>query len=140
MQRTFNPKTQKHPFESATFIGEEIKEFQKQVPLIVGLCNPGLKPRHWEQIKQLGLRIDPQQETLGVLINSELYKDLPKIEEISEQATKEYTNEKILTKIEEEWQPVTCELKEWKDSGTHIISGNTVDEVQMLLDDHIIKV
>ena len=51
MQRTFDPKKNSSAYQSAVDIGLEIKEFQKQVPLVVCLCNPGLKPRHWEQVK-----------------------------------------------------------------------------------------
>jgi len=32
--------------------------------------------------------------------------------------------------MEEEWKPITAELKPWKETGTFIMSGATVDEVQ----------
>ena len=54
------------------------------------------------------------------------YKDL---EDISESASKEFTIEKILSKMDADWSSVQAELKPWKDTGTHIMSGTTVDEV-----------
>lgn len=42
--------------------------------------------------------------------------------------------------IYEQWQPVNFELKAWKDTETYIVAGGTVDEMQSLMDDHIIKV
>lgn len=42
-------------------------------------------------------------------------------------------------KMNEEWFQVALEVKEHRDSGTHIISGASVDEIQALLDDHLLK-
>ena len=76
---------------------------------------------------------------LNTLIELELSKKLDKIEEISDAASKEYSNEKILAKMLEDWQNVICELKPWKDTGTFVVSGAAVDEIQTILDDQIVK-
>ena len=68
-------------------------------------------------------------------IDLELSNHLPKLEEISENASKEYNIEKILNKMLDDWEPITIELKAWKDTGTFIVGGASVDEVQQLLDD-----
>lgn len=57
------------------------------------------------------------------------------MEEISDSASKEFNIEKIMNKMQEDWDPITVELKPWKDSGTFIVGGTSVDEVQTLLDD-----
>lgn len=51
-----------------------------------------------------------------------------------------WCEEKTLESIYEQWQPVNFELKAWKDTETYIVAGGTVDEMQSLMDDHIIKV
>ena len=45
----------------------------------------------------------------------------------------------MLCGVQEDWEPVVLELKAHKDSGTHILTGTTCEEIQALLDDHIIK-
>ena len=61
------------------------------------------------------------------------------IEEISEQASREWSIEKALDKMHADWQELNLELAEWKATGTHILRGGPLDEAQTLLDDHIIK-
>lgn len=39
----------------------------------------------------------------------------------------------------EDWAPVECEIKPWKDTGTYVLGGGSVDEMQTLLDDQIVK-
>lgn len=29
----------------------------------------------------------------------------------------------------EDWEPIICELKPWKDTNTYVVSGNSVDEI-----------
>lgn len=60
----------------------------------------------------------------------EVGQHLQKLEEISDSASKEFAIEKILNKMLEDWMPVNVELKAWKDTGTFIVSGTTIDEMQ----------
>lgn len=69
------------------------------------------------------------------MIELDLTSHFNKFEEISDSATKEYNLEKILNKMQEDWDNVITELKPWKDTGTFIVSGASNDEVQTLLDD-----
>ena len=39
----------------------------------------------------------------------------------------------------EDWQPIECEIKGWKETGTYVLGGGSVDEMQTLLDDQIVK-
>ena len=41
--------------------------------------------------------------------------------------------------MKEDWLPIEVELKEWKDTKTYIVAGASVDEVQQILDDQIVK-
>ena len=41
--------------------------------------------------------------------------------------------------MKDDWEPVVCELKKWRDTGTYIVAGGSIDEMQQILDDHIVK-
>ena len=38
------------PFQVAKKIKEELDHFKEKLPILVALCNKGLKDRHWEKI------------------------------------------------------------------------------------------
>ena len=59
-----------------------------------------------------------------------LQEKYAKLEEISDSASKEFGIEKIMDKMKEDWSSVTTELKPWKDTGTFIVAGASVDEAQ----------
>lgn len=83
------------------------------------------------------LKHDPSIK-LQLLKQLKLQQHIGKIEEISDTAMKEYSNEKILSKMKEEWAPLRFELKDWRDSGK-ILEGGAVDEIQTYMDDHIMR-
>ncbi|CAD8159976.1 unnamed protein product [Paramecium pentaurelia] len=122
-------------------LSDKINDFQVQLPMIRVFSNPGMKERHWEEISQImGFPVRPDKEQqLSKLIELDLKQHFVKFEEISDSATKEYNLEKILNKMQEDWDNVITELKPWKDTGTFIVSGASNDEVQTLLDDQIVK-
>ena len=71
------------------------------------------------------------------LLQYDLLEHLPKVQSISTSASKEASLEKALVKMQADWQGVELRILEYKDTATSIIGG--VDEVQTLLDDHIVK-
>lgn len=58
---------------------------------------------------------------------------------ISAQATKEYALECALKRMREEWANVRLELVPYKDTGVHVLTAAVVDELNVLLDEHLIK-
>lgn len=123
----------------ATTVREQIEEFKSHMPIIQTLGNPGMKPRHWEQISEIvGFPIKVEADlTLAKIIDFGLDDYIAKFEAISEAATKENNLEKHLAKMKSEWVDMDFIVLVYRDTGTYILSA--VDEIQVLLDDHIVK-
>ncbi|KAK3263038.1 hypothetical protein CYMTET_28136, partial [Cymbomonas tetramitiformis] len=125
--------------EVAETMHAKIGEFKVNVPLVMALRNPGLRGRHWEAVSALSKTpVKPDEQlTLGMLLGMRLDRFISEIEDISEVASKEYGIEKMLDRMEGEWAGLNLECSEYRDTGTYILKG--LDDIQMLLDDQIIK-
>ncbi|GCB80233.1 hypothetical protein scyTo_0017113 [Scyliorhinus torazame] len=66
-----------------------------------------------------------------------LEKYLEDLSHISSQARKEYALEKALSKMEADWEEVNFTFVCYKDTGVNILAA--VDDIQVLLEDHIVK-
>ncbi|KAG8459256.1 hypothetical protein KFE25_014101 [Diacronema lutheri] len=127
------------PRKVAEAIKAQIDEFKGKLPVIAVVCNAGMRERHWQAVSNvLGYAFTPTDATsLQTVLEMGLERHLERLTEISDAASKEYSLERALDKMYAEWAPLELAVKEWRDTGTHIIGG--VDEVQQLLDDHIVK-
>lgn len=127
------------PLKTAEALRRRIEAFKKNIPIIHVICNPGMKSRHWEQLSDLtGFEIQPDGTTkLEQMLGINLQKHLEKVEEIGSAASKEYSLEKAFANMKNDWQDISFNFTSYRDTGVKILSG--VDDVQMLLDDHIVK-
>ncbi|XP_052080869.1 dynein axonemal heavy chain 7-like isoform X1 [Mytilus californianus] len=118
-----------------------VEDFRENMPLIQTLFNPGIRDRHWDQISEI-CNIDPplrpdETYNLKKFVEMGLDQFIPKFESISEAASKEFSLEKAMKKMKEEWAPMELITIPYRDTGTNILSS--VDDIQLLLDDHIVK-
>ncbi|XP_033631251.1 dynein heavy chain 3, axonemal-like [Asterias rubens] len=128
------------PQRIANNVKSKIDKFKVHLPLLGVICNPGIRDRHWERMSEVvGFELKPKPETsMYHMLELGLTKCIDSLEEIGASASKEYSLEKAMEKMKIEWADVHFEFIPYRDTGVSILSS--IDEIQLLLDDHIVKV
>ena len=112
------------------WLTNQVKDYFKITPLIRVFSNPGMKERHWNQVSEYThFPVNPDQNLyIRKLVEiDEIFDKIPELDLISENAEKEFGIEKIIRKMEDDWAPVEVELKKWRDTGTFIVAGASID-------------
>uniref|UniRef100_A0A5F9D024 Dynein axonemal heavy chain 3 n=1 Tax=Oryctolagus cuniculus TaxID=9986 RepID=A0A5F9D024_RABIT len=111
----------------------KIEKFKQHIPILSISCNPGMKDRHWQQVL-ITTRSQAAQPTpgSGSPLEGRVY-----FRPIGAAASKEYSLEKNLEKMKLEWANMTFNFMKYRDTDTSILCA--VDDIQVLLDDHVIK-
>jgi len=110
LSKQFND--QPGPKKVAETVRRKMEKFKQFIPLLVTICNPGLRERHWKAMSDMcGVKLEPTEETtLMEMIATGLAENVIQIEEIGAAATKEYQLERNLAKMKSEWTDVKFEL------------------------------
>ncbi|PNI91683.1 DNAH3 isoform 2 [Pan troglodytes] len=86
----------------------------------------------------VGYEIKPTETTcLSNMLEFGFGKFVEKLEPIGAAASKEYSLEKNLDRMKLDWVNVTFSFVKYRDTDTNILCA--IDDIQMLLDDHVIK-
>ena len=130
--------------DGATSLREQLKVFQTKTPLLTALCSKGMQERHWDEVNQY-----LEKHKISMNWNSssifkldecdELLSHKTKLGEIADKSEREFKNFQILESMGSGWDNIEIKLKSWKDTGSYVIVGDSVDEIQTLLDEHIIQ-
>ena len=114
---------------------DDIGSVQKILPIIDSLTKAGVKERHWEMIESvLSSNFDFMAVNLKDLLKFKIDLNYPKIEEITENAQKEYAIENALFKMEKDWDSVEMQTVLWK-NGIQVFQNNNLEETQSILED-----
>ncbi|XP_050560802.1 dynein axonemal heavy chain 3 isoform X6 [Spodoptera frugiperda] len=123
----------------ADMVRNKVEKFKVLLPVLCAICNKGMRDRHWAKISELvGTEVVHEPTTtLADMVEQGVHVYAAQLEEIEQTASKEYALEKALNKMKEEWVGVKFEVVPYRDTGVGILTG--LDDIQQLLDDHILK-
>ncbi|KAH8316762.1 hypothetical protein KR074_004303 [Drosophila pseudoananassae] len=139
--QTEDPDPAKHPvpLRLCTSMIQSIKDFTTGVFIVNTMCNPALRKRHWKEMSEIaGFDVTPDAgTTLRKILNSGLDPILDQFEIISIGANKELQLWNALQAMIKEWENKVFPYGPYKETGVMIL--NSLDDIQALLDDHILK-
>ncbi|XP_068632055.1 dynein axonemal heavy chain 3 [Battus philenor] len=123
----------------ADMVRNKLEKFKVLLPVLCAICNKGMRDRHWAQISALvGTEVvHGPGTTLADMVDQGIHVFTSQLEEIEQYARKEYSLEQALVKMKEEWVGVKFEIMPYRDTGVGVLTG--LDDIQQLLDDHILK-
>ncbi|NXK36347.1 DYH7 protein, partial [Piprites chloris] len=118
---------------------EQVKDFKDNIPTVTVFCNPGMRDRHWERMSNIvGYDLTPDAgTTLRKVLKQNLGPYLEEFSAISVSASKEFSLEKAMHTMMEVWDSISFNTNVYRETGIHILSS--VDDIQALLDDQIMK-
>ena len=123
----------------------DIEKFMKNIPAMKIVSTRGLENRHFEKIcKILGKPIGSfkinSNTKFKELQKHEIESSLKEIEEVALLASREFSNLRLLEKMEREWDSIKFELKERPDVKSYIHLGSAIEIIQTLFEDQILTI
>lgn len=107
-------------------VKERVAAFQKYVSLLHAVCNRGMRDRHWEVVSdETGIEVSSDSTaSLKYLLDADIMESLPRLTEISDTASREWSIEKALGKMLSDWAELQFELADWKETGARLWHGH----------------
>ncbi|CAH1959988.1 unnamed protein product [Acanthoscelides obtectus] len=127
------------PLKLAANAIQALKDFRPAMTIMRIMCNDALVKRHWKEMSAIaGFELAPNAgSSLRKYTRMGLEPDLEKYDVISSAATKERELFRNLTKMQNEWADILFKTGTFKDTGIVILTA--LDDIQVVLDDHILK-
>ncbi len=128
------------PAKVAQLIKHDLKAFMKLVPLLHVLCNPGMRPRHWTliaDVTEIEIAPDDKRSLRHLQEFDQITRHTDKILEVGETASKQFAIEKSVAEMKADWANIVLATK--PHAGSYIMLGDSVEEIQSLTDDHVMK-
>lgn len=129
----------------ALLTSNKIEKFMKNIPTMKIVSTKGLADRHFEKITKIlelpqgSFKVD-SNTTFKMIQNFDFGSHLEEINEVSMAAAREFSNFKMLEKMEKEWENVKFELKEKTEQQTYILMGGAIEVIETLLEDQILNI
>uniref|UniRef100_A0A2R9AUA6 Dynein axonemal heavy chain 14 n=1 Tax=Pan paniscus TaxID=9597 RepID=A0A2R9AUA6_PANPA len=98
--------------DMVTHLKQVVTEFKQELPIIIALGNPCLKPRHWEALQEIIGKSVPLDKNCKVenLLALKMFQYENEINDMSTSATNEAALEKMLFKIIDFWNTTPLHL------------------------------
>ncbi|XP_055378973.1 dynein axonemal heavy chain 12 [Condylostylus longicornis] len=139
--QTEDPDATKHPcpLRLTSMMLSWIKDFGIGAQIVNIMCNPALRKRHWIDMSEIaGFDLTPDAgTTLRKIINFGLQSKLDSLEIISVSANKELQLQMNLYAMIKEWDTIMFPHGVYRDTDLTILLN--CDDIQTMLDDHILK-
>lgn len=139
--QTEDPDVEKHPvpLRLCARMLDWIKGFDTGVYIVQIMCNPALRDRHWREMSDIaGFDLTPNAGTsLRKITKFGIDHLLPNFKIISIGANKELQLQNDLYAMQSHWNDI--EFPRGKHKDTCIETLTNVEDIQVLLDDHIIR-
>ncbi|XP_032694671.1 dynein heavy chain 14, axonemal [Lontra canadensis] len=123
--------------DMVTHLKQSVIEFKQELPIIMALGNPCLKPRHWETLKEItGKSVSLDKNcTAEDLLALKMFQYENEINEISASATNEAALEKMLFKIIDQWNTTPLHLAVHQSETMSILIISSIDDILTQLEE-----
>ena len=102
-----------------------ISKFTENIRVVSCLCNPGIRARHWTRMSDIiGFDITPNSgSSLRKILKLNLDEYMIRLEEVSVAATKEHALETDLKEMKSQWNNISFETVNYRDSTVKILGS-----------------
>ncbi|XP_070240511.1 dynein axonemal heavy chain 14 [Bos mutus] len=123
--------------DMVTHLKQSVIDFKQELPIIIALGNPCLKPRHWEALQEIiGKSVSLDKNcTVENLLALKMFQYENEINEISTSATSEATLEKMLYKVIDLWNTTPLHLVLHHTEAYSILIISSIDDILVQLEE-----
>ena len=124
----------------ASSLRDDCEAFKLYLPLVHALATPAMKRRHWIRLCEEVLEANVDKHcSLELLVELGVIEHLDMIEAISLRAEKEYSVERNLRIMQEEWMGVSMDVVQYKETEGYVLTKESCEQIFDLLDEHLVK-